>query len=159
MMADGVGKRRFVQACLRVVLLGIVTGATPVLLHGDEISFSGRQEMTVSGKLKEARSFDFTGDGLRDIVALSENRDEEKVRWMASLFVQTAPGRFENDPDRVVEIDTLAALIAPTILPGRSFFDAASKPSLPSALSSALPRTLQVLTMTMSASASLAASL
>ncbi len=113
-------KKGILRAFLCTILFGIVAGASSVLLFGGEISLSGRQEMNVSGKLKEATSFDLTGDGFRDVIAISKIQDGEKSRWTASLFVQDEPGLFKRDPDRVVEIDTLAALIAPTVLPGRS---------------------------------------
>lgn len=113
-------KRSVLRTSLSFVLFGFVIGTSTDQLFSGPISLSERQEMKVSGKLKEARSFDFTGDGLRDIVAISEIQVGGISRWTASLFIQGAPGLFGSDPDRVVDIDTLATMIAPTILPGQS---------------------------------------
>ena len=116
MMTPPVERKPFRRPRLVGAMVGLVGLMASLPLIAGDISFRPRQQMRVAGRLKEVRSFDFEGEGRRDIVALSEVREGKRSRWEVSLFVQSERGRFREEPDRVVGLDSAAAVIAPLSL-------------------------------------------
>ena len=104
----------------RIVLIGAVivigSGILAASMMG-EISFTTRQELKVTGELHDTRAIDLSGNGMSDVIALSELEGGGKSKWLISIFHQDKVGKLSNSPDHVIVLDSLVTLISPGVLP------------------------------------------
>jgi hypothetical protein len=88
----------------------------PVPLLG-RIEFSPPQELLITGKLLDINTHDLSGDGLEDIISLSEIEENGRPTWLVSIFFQEEMGKFGSRPIHVAQVDSTITLISPVTLP------------------------------------------